>query len=141
MDLTILLADYSTADQGSQKINALGMGWSVTSTPLPPQAVVVIFEVGWDETNQPHQALLRLVDTDGAPVNQPTPMGEQPVQIQVDFEAGRPAGAAAGTPIVVPMCLNFPAGLPVPPGRYEWRVTVDGDARQGWCRGFTVMPR
>ncbi len=133
-----MLADYATTDS-TNKVNALGLGWSVTGTPLPQQAVVVMFRVGWDEANRPHVATLWLVDEDGAEVVQPSPDGVRPVRLEVQFETGRPPGLPPGTPVMVPICLNVPGGMPLQPGRYEWRVAVDGAEREGWSRGFTVV--
>jgi hypothetical protein len=28
--------------------------------------------------------------------------------------------------------------LPLEPGRYEWRLTIDGEGRQDWSLAFTV---
>jgi len=49
----VLLADFAQAD-ASGKVNALGLGWSLTGTPIPNHAVVIMLKVGWDETNKPH---------------------------------------------------------------------------------------
>jgi hypothetical protein len=54
------------------------------------------------------------------------------------FEAGRPAGWAPGTPITVPMAINFSA-LPIEPGvRYVWRLAVNDTGEPEWTLPFRV---
>jgi hypothetical protein len=60
----VLLADFAQSDQAG-KVNALGLGWSVVSTPAPHHSVIVMVGVGWDETNIPHQLDLQLLTEDG----------------------------------------------------------------------------
>jgi hypothetical protein len=118
MDVTVLLADAAqTAKDG--KVYALGLGWSNTTTPLPAQAVVVLFEVPWDETNQQFNAVLQLVDADGHAVQQSTPMGEQPVRVDINFEAGRSPGMIRGSSTTMPIAIQLPPSLPLLPGRHE----------------------
>jgi hypothetical protein len=87
-----------------------------------------------------HTMRLELVDADGAPVLVDTPQGEQPVFVESTFEVGRPAGLKPGTPIDVPIAMNFPA-MPIPPGgRYEWRLSVDGRTEDDWRLAFSTRP-
>ena len=79
----------SAAPEG--KVHALGLGWTVTVTPLPAQAVVVFIKVPWDLANQSHRAVLTLIDEDGRAVSSRGPEGGQ-VRIESEFETGRPAG-------------------------------------------------
>jgi hypothetical protein len=87
-----------------------------------------------------HTMRLELVDSDGGPVRVPTPDGEQALYVESTFEVGRPAGLKPGTPIDVPIAMNFPA-MPIPPGgRYEWRLSIDGDAHEDWRVAFSTRP-
>jgi hypothetical protein len=134
----VLLADYAQGDNVG-KVNALGLGWSVTTTPTPHHAVVVMLRVGWDETNVEHQLSLRLLNADGlSAVDVPTPFGSQPLLIEVTFEVGRPPGLARGSTIDHSLAINVGPGLPLAPGRYEWRVEIDGAPRDEWRAAFTV---
>jgi len=134
----VLLADFAQSDQ-TGKVNALGLGWSITSVPTPHHAVVVLLHVGWDETNTQHHLTLRLLTTDGQDaVEVPTPFGPQPLQVEMDFEVGRPAGLAAGSTIDHGVAINVGAGLPLQPGRYEWRLQIGPDEREGWRAPFAV---
>lgn len=129
MDVTLLLANSAEATPAGT-VSALGIGWSVTSTPTPPAALVVLIRVPWDLTNVPHQLLLKLVDADGQDVMLGlTPFGDEaPLEIRGEFEVGRPAGIPRGTPIDQVMPINIGAGLAlVPGGRYEWRLSIDGE--------------
>lgn len=137
MEATILLADAAqTTPDG--KIHALGLGWAVTVTPLPPQAIVVLIRVPWDQSNDPHTAVMELHNADGQLMTVPGPLGEQPMRMQAEFETGRPPGIPKGTPLQVPLAISVGSGLPLQPGRYEWRLTIDGGHEDDWRAGFLV---
>jgi len=136
----VLLADFAQSDN-SGKVNALGLGWSIISTPTPNHAVVIVLRVGWGETNTPHRLVLRLLTADGLnAVEVPTPFGSQPLEVEVEFEVGRPPGLAQGSTIDHSLAINVGPGLPLTPGRYEWRLQIDGDGREDWRAAFTVRP-
>lgn len=45
-----------------------------------------------------------------------------------------------GSSLSWPFALNLPPGLPLEPGAiYEWRITIDGKAEDGWMLPFTVI--
>jgi hypothetical protein len=61
------------------------------------------------------------------------------VEIPMDFEVGRPAGLAPGTPIDLTLAMNI-GPLPIPPGgRYEWRLTIDDETQDEWRTTFTKL--
>lgn len=138
MNITLLLADSAQAVNG--KLYVLGGGW--TDTPVgpdghvPPHALAVIIHVPWDQANRPHHATLRLLNADGRSVE---PVADQPIQIESDFEIGRPPGAQPGASLPVPLALNL-GPLPLPPGRYTWELTVDAEPSWSTSVGFTVRP-
>jgi hypothetical protein len=43
----LILCDYAVADPAG-KVHMLGAGWSLTSSPTPPHAVVVLMKIPWD---------------------------------------------------------------------------------------------
>lgn len=140
MDVTLLLANSAEATPAGT-VSALGIGWSVTVTPTPPQALIVLLRVPWDVTNVKHELLLKLVDGDGHDVLLgQTPFGEPaPLEIRGEFEVGRPAGIPHGTPIDQAMPITIGPGLPlVPGGSYEWRLSIDGEDLAS--RSFLVRP-
>ena len=132
----MMLADYAQVAEG--KLTVVGGGWSVTG-PMPvPFAIALLFEVPWDRANVKHAFRLELLDADGAPVAVPTEDGEAPLAIEGEFEAGRPPGLKPGTPLAVPIALNLP-GPPIPPGgRYEWRLSVNGEGAEDWRLAFST---
>lgn len=137
MKAKILLADYAKVSDG--KVDALGMGWSVTSSPTPPAAVVVFFEIGWDEANSKLPILLELLDADGQPVNVLGPGGPQLMRLEGEIEAGRPPGTPKGTPLDLQLAINVGPGMPLVPGqRYEWRLSVDGATHEDWTARFLI---
>ncbi len=139
MKAHLLLADAAQSD-GQGKIGALGLGWTVTGTPTPPQAVVILLRVGWNETNRRHNFQLSLLTADGEDaVTAPGPLGEQPLRVEAEFEAGRPVGIPEGSDIEHNIAINVGAGLPLEQGRrYEWRLHIDGETREEWVAPFFV---
>ncbi len=136
MKVTMMLADYAAVADG--KLTIVGGGWSVTG-PMPvPFAIAILFAVPWDRANIKHRFRLDLVDADGQAVFVPTDDGDEPLTIEGEFEAGRPPGLKPGTPLDVPIAINLP-GPPVPPGgRYEWRLTVNGEGDPDWRLAFST---
>lgn len=141
MRAIVLLADSAQVDT-SKKVHALGLGWSVTTTPTPPATLVVLLKVPWSETNVRHQVSLHLVDADGQPVrvtgseDQP-----KPLVVRASFEVGRPAGTPPGTPVDEAFAVNLGAGLQLKPGQsYEWQLEVNGHREAAWSAGFHVRP-
>lgn len=138
MRATLLLSDAAQVD-GHGKVHLLGGGWSVTSTPLGGFSVVLLIAVGWNETNQPHVAVLRLEDADGRVVAFEGPDGTSTaVRQEHPFEVGRPSGLPEGSSVDVPVVVNFGPGMPLPPGRYLWRVEIDGATAEPWSLPFVV---
>jgi hypothetical protein len=116
VEAQVLLADFAQAD-ATGKVNALGLGWSVTGTPIPNHAVVIMLKVGWDEANTPRHLTLSLLTADGAhAVDVQTPFGPQSLQVEMDFEVGRPPGLLRGSTIDHAVAINV-GSLPLQPGR------------------------
>jgi len=138
MKVTMMLADAAQAVGG--KLYILGGGWSITGPDPIPSAIAIKIEVPWDQANRPHRILLSLVNADGQPVMVPTPEGERPFEIAGQFEVGRPAGLAPGTPLDAIVAISL-GPMPIPPGgRYTWRLSIDGDTDEDWEVAFTTRP-
>jgi hypothetical protein len=132
--VTLMLAD--SAQEVGGKLYILGGGWSVTGPVVPPSAVAVKIDVPWDEANRAHSWVLRLIDEDGMPVLVDADGGE--LRVEGTFEVGRPPGVRPGTPIDVPLAVNF-GPLPLRPGtRYVWELSIDGRLDEDWNRQFLV---
>jgi len=132
LDVTILLADAVQVADG--KLFILGGGVSSIGAGPHPLGVAILIDVPWDRANIRHQWQLELVDEDGTPVM----ANDRPVLVGGDFEAGRPPGLQPGTPLPVPIAVNF-SGLPVQPGRsYQFRLAIDGTTEGGWATRFGV---
>jgi hypothetical protein len=139
VDAHVLLADFAQTD-GSGKVTAIGLGWSVISTPTPHHAVVVMLRVRWDEANMKHRLQLRLLTpADENTVTVPTPSGPQPLGVEAEFEVGRPENLPAGSTIDHAFAINIGPGIALEPGRYEWRLQI-GDREEDWWRApFSVV--
>ncbi len=139
MDAVLLLADAAQADPAN-KVHALGLGWTITTTPTPPAALVALIKVPWHATNELHHAVLRLLDADGQPVVLlPGVEDEMPVEIASDFEVGRPPGLPSGSDIDVPLVVSLGPGMPLQAHtRYVWQLEIDGEVKDGWSAPFSV---
>jgi len=125
IEAQMLLCDAAVAEQGG-KLHMLGVGWSITSTPTSPQAVAVLLKIPWDRANERLALMLRLVDDDGRPVAITTSDGTQELTMGGEIEAGRPPGVTPGSQLDAALTFNVPS-LPLPPGRYQWRLDVADD--------------
>lgn len=139
MKVTMLLCDAAQSVGG--KLHILGGGWSVTGPDPVPSAIALLIQVPWDLANEKHQFTLDLVDTDGNPVQIPTPEGERSLRIEGEFETGRPAGLKPGTPLEFAAAITIPPQPLEPGGRFEWRLSVDEETREDWTLPFSVRPR
>lgn len=124
--VNILLCDSAQAIAG--KLFVLGGGLSVIGPKPQPLALAIHVTVPWDRANIKHDWKLELIDEDGRPVT----MGDKAVTVQGQFEAGRPTGLRAGTPLGVALAINLTA-LRLKSGvGYSFVFSVDGDARPEW---------
>jgi hypothetical protein len=134
----MLLSDYAQVADG--KLTVVGGGWSLTGPEPVPFGIALLIQVPWDRANQRHLMRLELVDADGQPVLVDSDEeGEQPIVFFDDlpFEVGRPPGLKPGTYLDFPVAVNS-APLPLEPGLYEWRLTIDDEADPDWRLPFTV---
>ena len=145
MKVTMLLADYVQLSDG--KLTIVGGGWSLTG-PDPAQfGIAILVHVPWDQANRRHTLRLELIDADGRAVTVPAPEGVEgdgePIVFlnDVEFEVGRPAGIKPGTPLELPLAVNS-GPLPLEPGgRYEWRLSINGEGDEDWRLAFSVRPK
>jgi hypothetical protein len=139
MMATMILADAAQAIEN--KLYVLGGGWSVTGPDPTPSAIAIALKVPWDEANERHDMRIELIDADGRPILVGSPEEEgKPVVIESQFEVGRPPGLRPGTPIDLAFAVNI-SPLPLPPGgRYEWRLTIDGQSEAHWHAAFSTRP-
>jgi hypothetical protein len=136
---TIMLADSAQAVGG--KLYVLGGGWNMVRGPVA-SALAIIFNVSWDLANTRHAWRIELVDSDNRSVGvmQPEMDEAQNVFLEGEFEVGRPAGYPQGADLVSPLAVQL-GPLPLPPGRYVWRLLIDGEEPDDTARAaFTVLP-
>jgi hypothetical protein len=137
MQVTLLLADFAQVSDG--KLIVVGGGWSMSGPDPVPFGIAILVRVPWDQANHDHTLRLELLDADGQPVMVDTDDGEQPVVFfdDIEFQVGRPAGLKPGTPLDFPLAVNS-GPLPLEPGLYEWRLSIDGATDEDWRLTFTV---
>ena len=128
----MLLAD--AAQVADRKLFVLGGGITTIGPRPQPMGVAIRIEVPWDRANISHVWKLELLDEDGRPLT----VGEKPLVVTGRFEAGRPAGTRPGTPLSVPLAINFPA-IPVVAGRsYTFQLSIDDTTHVDWQQSFHV---
>lgn len=118
MRANLFLADYAQTVPGL-KINALGLGWSSVTTPLPHHALVLLVELEAHELNVV-QADLVLLNEAGDVVHDDA---DNETRARFEF---RPEITPGGQPTdaVLPATLDVSAGMPLPAGAYRWRAVV-----------------
>ncbi|HVL95271.1 MAG TPA: hypothetical protein VM266_05370 [Solirubrobacteraceae bacterium] len=139
MRVTMFLCDYAQVSPEG-KVTAVGAFWTVTGPGPASFCIAGAVEVPWNSTNTGHTFRAECVDLDGNPVLVPTEEGERPLLVEVGFEVGRPAGLRPGTALPVPLAIPIgPVQLPAG-GHFEWRLLVDGEAREDWRLPFSTRP-
>ena len=119
----VLLSDAAQVAEG--KLYVLGGGWSLTGPGPFLHALAIRLMVPWTQTNRQHAVEASLRDEDGGPVLTGDP--PQEIGFQSRVEVGRPPGIPAGTPLEVPIAINFgPLDLPASSG-FTWVIRVDGE--------------
>lgn len=95
-------------------------------------ALAMKIEVPWDQTNRAISIKASLKNADGQEVD----LGEGPIGASGEATVGRPAHVKPGTPIDLPIAMQF-GGLALEPDGYVWELEIDGhvEARVG----FRVM--
>ena len=133
----MLLADYAAVSDG--KLTIVGGGWSQTGPEPASFGIGLLIQVPWDQANTRHSFSVELLDADGAAVGfEEDEDADQVVAFGGEFEVGRPPGLKPGTPLDVPIAINLP-GPPIPPGgRFEWRLSVNGESDENWRLPFST---
>jgi hypothetical protein len=137
--VSLMLADHAQAVGG--KLYISGGGWSITGPDASPSAIAMDMKIPWDLRTEEHNLRLELVDSDGQSVLVPTPQGVQPLVIDGQLKIEGPFdGIKPGTPLDAPFALNL-GPIPIPPGgRYEWRLSINGESHEDWRLAFSTRP-
>lgn len=130
-----LLAD--AARVLDSKLYVFGGQWDrvLTASQLPmthpSMALVVVFEVPYDEALEEHTFHISL-ELDGVPFEQP--------QVEGQLQTGHAPGTTRGAPGSAPMALTFNNLKFERFGRYEWVIRVDGETRRRVAMEVTGLP-
>ena len=132
IQMQVVLADYAVTHDG--KVMMAGAGWSQVGSGPFASALAFIVKVPWDMANQQIAIHAELIDEDGRPVL----VNQAPLSLNIGFSVGRPDGLRPGSDIDQNLAVQIPP-IALAPGRsYEWRISVDGEHRHEWNRGFFV---
>jgi hypothetical protein len=101
---------------------------------------LALIEVPWDEANRQHRLKFALLNEDGQPVLVPTPIGDRPLEIEGDFEVGRPPGHRPGTLISLPLAFNLGPVQLAPGSGFVWKFLIDNESEESWRLVFSTRP-
>lgn len=149
--VSVLIADFANTDN-TGKINVIGAGISFISVPAgaptPPISVVVACDVPESFAGDSYILSAELWDADRDRVKE-LPTDEsgtlQAVRLSSAVNVERPQTAfgftrpTSGVLARHLMLLNFPNGLALSPGMYEWRAQVDGHHDAEWSARLHVL--
>lgn len=126
MRVNMMLADAAQSMGG--KLFVLGGGLSVVGPNPQPLALAIYISVPWDQANIAREWTVRIIDEDGRKVGPE----DKPVEVTGRFEAGRPPGLRAGTPLGVALAISF-NGIPLKPGTgYSFIFDIEGETHPEW---------
>ncbi len=130
--VVMMLAD--SAQVAENKLFILGGGITVIPTTPAPLAIAVKIEIPWDRADVTHDWTLELLDADGMCVM----VNDLPVLVQGQFQIGRADHLPPGSPLPMPLAVNF-SGLSLPAGqRFAWRLVIDDTTEPDWQLAFSV---
>ena len=99
-------------------------------------SVVALVYVDWLETNMRHTLKLELIDGEGELVR--SGPDNEVLRVEFPIEIGRPAGVPRGMTFKIPLSVNL-TGLYIPPGTYEWKVSVGDVVNPDWNNSFVLL--
>lgn len=145
---SILMADYLAVD-ASQKITAVGLGWSVAGIDVqtghsPPMSIGLVIDVPPDMLNREFPVSLDLRTAAGEVVQVPSVSGSlDALRIQQLVKAGPLQGGPFylpdGLPGRVQTIIAFQNGIPLAAGQsYYWRLEVDHTHLKAWEVHFHI---
>jgi hypothetical protein len=130
-----------TAAVEDDQLSLTGLGWSVRPPQPQPMAVYILIEIPRDQAGV-HRWRLELTYADGEPVSLETPVPGVPEDFVYEDETA--VSGLDDPTLTTPLVAGFVAILPPFPlteGReYVWRLTVDGETRDGWTLAFRTSP-
>ncbi|TLF72878.1 DUF6941 family protein [Nocardia cyriacigeorgica] len=137
MKLNLILADAAQEAPGG-KLSALGIGWTRIKQPVPQFAVVGFAEMDPIEAEQPHSLVVVLCDSDGNPI-----MGgpdHELLRIDAHLQGQLVNDLEKYEVVRLQFGIPVPPGIPLEPGGYEFRATIDGDLDSAAACRFRVLP-
>jgi hypothetical protein len=135
----LLLADAAQIDSEG-KISALGLGWTGVVSPTPPIAIVLCVEVQPDEVPANFEVRFELLDADQNPW---TPPDQTEPFILRGAGSVVPKDPPNPVPSLIPMALTLGPGIPLEPGIYHFRSTLEPSGGEAVSEQvvFLVRPR
>lgn len=130
MKLRLLLADSAQVGE-SNKVSALGIGWTRTITPTPPLAVIVLIDMDSREAGKKHQLVIELCDQDGKPVvlaGGSDGVPESGVRIGAEITGDAAPDLVEGESLRLAAAVQLGPGIPLSPGVYRFQVWAENHA-------------
>lgn len=139
MKSIVLLAD-SAQISSDRKLHALGLGWTVTSTPTPPATVVIWVITTATEAESVISLRLELVSAhDGTPFMILGSEGPVPLQIAGNLSV-TPVDPSLSAPLTLPLVFPLPPGLELVAGQtYKWQIHLNDETHPDWSAEFDIV--
>lgn len=117
-----VLCDFAEVLNG--KLYIMGGGFNQVAAGSPfSVGLAILWNVPWDQTNQPHKIVIALLTEDGEPVLAPD---GNPIRVDGGMEVGRPPGTKRGDPIAAPLAVRTPP-IAFAAGGYRWELIINDD--------------
>ncbi len=131
MRIVSFLCEYATVDE--ERLIVVH-GAVDTIGPDSPHSIAAIVYISEEETRSPHTVRFELVDATGKRVAK---ADAESVVFDELLEFEETPSQPPGTIFQVAQAINVPP-LDLSPGKYTWRVTVDGLGNDDWNSAFEV---
>jgi hypothetical protein len=120
----------------NRKLTLKGGGWNAIHAIDMPLTLAGQVFLPWSARAQHCHLHLTLVDQDGGAIT----ISDHAVEATARIDYRPDPGIASGHECVVPFVFAMPVtAAQLGPGRYEWRLSVDGQINELWNVSFTVL--
>lgn len=127
MKVRSLLADAAQLDPGG-KVHVLGMGWTKIQTPLGAFALIALLDISPAEVTERYGVKCELLTETGelAKLLNASSEDEETLSVVISTNLVRNETTSKQDRITLPVIINFMPGINLEPGRYQWRLSVEG---------------
>lgn len=132
----ITLAQFAQALPNGT-VNIMGGGLVAIPPKVPMIFIAGNVQFGWGAIGTPYTLRFELLDDQESAVS-----GENgdPIWVEAQVNVAPAPGMPFGTPMGVPIAIPVTPPELEPKARYEFKVTINGEAHEDWNLRFVTMP-